>query len=255
MVPTEEPSGNYDARIDDAPRRVEVIGDATLYLADCRDVLPTLGPVDAVIVDPPYGVGFKGQTENDGRRSRGGYASFDDDDPEYIVERVMEAVSLAKRGIVTPGTRLMDRYKGFTDWGVFFIPGGVGMGRWGFCCAHPILYFGKRPSRPGMWPTSFYDGKAEPSTLEHPVAKPIIWMERLVKLGSMPGETVLDPFMGSGTTGVACVNLDRRFIGIEIEPKYFDIACKRIEKAYADQALFDLMPKEPVTHQPELAFT
>ena len=60
--------------------------------------------------------------------------------------------------------------------------------------------------------------------------------------------------MGSGTTGVACANLGRKFIGIELEPKYFDIACKRIEKAYADQALFDVVEK-PKEQQPELAFT
>jgi DNA modification methylase len=64
-------------------------------------------------------------------------------------------------------------------------------------------------------------------------------------LGFVPGaETILDPFMGSGTTGVACANLGRKFIGIEIEPKYFDIACKRIERAYAQPRLFkDEVPK------------
>ena len=58
-----------------------------------------------------------------------------------------------------------------------------------------------------------------------------------------PGETVLDPFMGSGTTGVACAKLGRKFIGIEIEPKYFDIACKRIEEAYSQGDFFIERPK------------
>ena len=75
----------------------------------------------------------------------------------------------------------------------------------------------------------------------HPTQKPVTLMAWCLKF--FPNsKTILDPFMGSGTTGVACVNLGRKFIGIELEPKYFDIACKRIEKAYADQAIFDLMP-------------
>ena len=60
-----------------------------------------------------------------------------------------------------------------------------------------------------------------------------------------PGATVLDPFMGSGTTGVACAKLGRRFIGIEIEPRYFDIACARIDRAYAQPDLFIERPPEP----------
>jgi site-specific DNA-methyltransferase (adenine-specific) len=63
-------------------------------------------------------------------------------------------------------------------------------------------------------------------------------MEWLVNRASRSGETILDPFMGSGTTGVACANLGRKFIGIEIEPKYFDIACERIRAAQAQQRLF-----------------
>ncbi len=65
-------------------------------------------------------------------------------------------------------------------------------------------------------------------------------------LSFVDGETILDPFMGSGTTGVACVQLGRKFIGIEIEPKYFDIAVKRIEKAFEDQALFEPLKEQPV---------
>jgi DNA modification methylase len=72
----------------------------------------------------------------------------------------------------------------------------------------------------------------------HPTEKPLDLM--LALLGKCPG-TILDPFMGSGTTGVACVNLGRKFIGIELEPMYFDIACKRIEKAISDQRLLDMM--------------
>jgi site-specific DNA-methyltransferase (adenine-specific) len=218
--------------------REEIIGDCRLILGDCLEIVPTLGKVDAVITDPPYGVSFKGKTENDGRKSTGAYASFADDDPSYIIERAAAALAIADRGAITPGTRIMQQYPEWQDTGVFFVPGGVGMGRWGFCCSHPIIYYGSRPKRPGMWPTSFYDAKPMPSDTGHPTAKPIEWMKRLVALASVPAETILDPFMGSGTTGVACVNLGRKFIGIEIEPRYFDIACRRIEEAYRQPRLF-----------------
>lgn len=224
-------------------RRVEQIGDCTLYLGDCLEILPTLGNVDAVVTDPPYGVGFAGKIENDGRKNRGGYASFSDDDPAYILERIRAAITASARAAITPGVRMMPLYPEWQDMGVFFVPGGVGLGRWGFCCSHPVLYYGSRPKRPGAWPTSFYDGKPMPSDYGHPTAKPIEWMERLVNLASLPDETILDPFMGSGTTGVACVKLGRKFIGVEIEERYFQIACKRIEEAYRQADLFIERPK------------
>lgn len=72
----------------------------------------------------------------------------------------------------------------------------------------------------------------------HPCPKPIRFMQRLLARVTLEGEIVCDPFVGSGTTGVACANLGRKFIGIEIEPKYFDIACRRIEEAYRQPRLF-----------------
>ena len=80
----------------------------------------------------------------------------------------------------------------------------------------------------------------------HPTQKPIALMRHIVKVSSRQGSTVLDPFMGSGTTGVACARLGRKFIGIEIEPKYFDIACKRIEDAYRQGDMFIEPPPKPV---------
>jgi DNA modification methylase len=77
----------------------------------------------------------------------------------------------------------------------------------------------------------------------HPVPKPVGWMTWLVSLASKRGETVLDPFMGSGTTGVAAIQLGRKFIGIERNPSYFDIAVRRIEQAYSQRPLFDAAPQ------------
>lgn len=73
---------------------------------------------------------------------------------------------------------------------------------------------------------------------EHPVAYPVALPSRCISAATSDGQTVLDPFMGSGTTGVACAHLGRKFVGIEIDPKYFDIACDRIAAAYAQGRLF-----------------
>lgn len=73
---------------------------------------------------------------------------------------------------------------------------------------------------------------------DHPTPKPVALMERMVACSTDPGQRVLDPFMGSGSTGVACANLGRRFVGIEIDGRYFDLACERIEAAYAQRRLF-----------------
>jgi site-specific DNA-methyltransferase (adenine-specific) len=125
--------------------------------------------------------------------------------------------------------------------GVWFNPAGTSIGRWGFMLASPILYYGKNPRNvkksgaSSVWGTN--DRDKELKAL-HPCPKPLKFITLAVNKVSLEGETILDPFMGSGTTGVACVNLQRRFIGIEIEEKYFDVSCKRIEIAVA-QGQFD----------------
>ena len=226
----------------------QVIGDATLYLGDCLEILHTLGKVDAVVTDPPYGVGLKGKrTKRKTSINNTGYTELTIDD-ESIFERVIKPaifeISTWEIAIITPGTRLMWKYPEPADIGCAYFPAGAGLGRWGFCGFHPILYYGKCPylSRGmGHRPSSLeISGSAEKKSDErHPVAKPIRWMEFLVtKASAIPETLILDPFMGSGTTGVACANLGRKFIGIEIERKYFDIACERIENAQSQQRLF-----------------
>lgn len=121
------------------------------------------------------------------------------------------------------------------DVGVAFNRAGTGRGPWGFNCNNPILYYGKCPymaTGNGGRPNSFEQSPADfAEKCDHPCPKPIGMMDWLVNRGSRDGHTVADPFMGSGTTGVACVRLGRRFIGIEKEPKYFDIAKRRIQEA------------------------
>jgi len=226
--------------------RTEQIGDAKLYLGDCLEILPTLGKVDAVVTDPPYGVNFQGKNTKHTARKGDGYISGDSDIGPHAVR---DALALAERGVVFPGTRLMWDYPKPYEMGSVYCPSGAGCGRWGFAVTHPILYYGKGLPHTRRGPSGF----SSFATVEdngHPCPKPIEWMRWCVQKCSCTGHTILDPFMGSGTTGVACANLGRKFIGIEIEPKYFDIACKRIEDAYKQPRLFEDEPVPVV--QPDL---
>ena len=90
----------------------------------------------------------------------------------------------------------------------------------------------------GGKPGNFHHNKNTPGGGQHPTQKPLPLMQELVSLFTNPGQTILDPFMGSGTTGVACARMGRKFIGIELDLKYFDVACERIEKAYAQGDMF-----------------
>lgn len=235
--------------------RTETIGNTvTLYLGDCREIVPTLLNVDAVVTDPPYGVGFTGklavQRGGGQKKNAGGYASFEDT-PEnirdHVVPTLRHALAIAKRGAVTPGTRNLFLYPPSDDIGCFFSAAGTGVGRWGFTCSQPILFYGKDPYlEAGKGSRANSLGQTYPNDANgvgHPCAKPIPQMMWLVGRATAETDTVLDPFMGSGTTGVAAVRLGRKFIGIEIEPKYFDIACKRIEQATRQQDLFIEMPR------------
>jgi DNA modification methylase len=233
--------------------REEIIGDARLILGDCREWLlsvPSCLRFQAMITDPPYGVGFSGKTakRSGGGQTKGlvGYASFHDT-AENVANIVVPAIRLGlqrvKRAAITPGSRNLFLYPPADDIGCFFSAAGTGMGRWGFTCSQPILYYGPDPfledglgSRANSLGQTYVSDANESG---HPCAKPIKQMEWLTWRVSRADETIIDPFMGSGTTGVACLNLGRKFIGIEIEPKYFDIACRRIEEAYKQPRLFD----------------
>ena len=216
--------------------RVETIGDAVLYCGDCREILPTLGPVDAVVTDPPYGVNFAGSATRHSLRSGQGYASYEDTPDnvrDVIVPVIEECIKIAKAVVVTPGIPNARSYPQPHGEGVIWYPSGANRGPWGFVTHQPIYYYGKCPRLAhgqGSHPTGFQSTEAAEEN-GHPCPKPILQMTWLVNRGSQYGDTVLDPFMGSGTTGVACARLGRKFIGIEIEEKYFSIACRRIEQA------------------------
>ena len=209
------------------------IGQATLYHGDCREVLPTLERVDAVVTDPPYGVDFKGKTTKH-NAGRGGYIGGDSDiGPEIVTT----ALALADRGVVFPGVRLMFKYPAPYEVGCVYCPSGAGRGRWGFTVVNLMLFYGKGLPHTRQGPSGFESFELAGED-RHPCPKPVGWMNWAVNKCTLAGQSVLDPFMGSGTTGVACMNLGRQFIGIEIERQYFDIACERIQAAQSQTRLF-----------------
>ena len=208
--------------------RIERIGNATLYLGDCREILPTLGKVDAVVTDPPYGVGFV-------------YASHDDTPigyPEWCAEWFAQLLAVCDGPIaISCGMANLADWPKPTWVLCWHKPAAMGRCAVGFNNWEPILLYGKPKGEQGadviraqILPDSSLDG--------HPCPKPIGWAVGTINRVASKCDSILDPFMGSGTTGVACANLGRAFIGIEIEPKYFDIACERIRAAYAQQRLF-----------------
>lgn len=222
-------------------------GTVTLYCGDCLEILPTLeaGSVDAVVTDPPYGVDYKGKTTKHTRHNGGAYESGDSDTvgPEFVRR-------WGGRAVVYPGTRIAFEYPPPAEIGFVFCPSGAGLGRWGFITGHPILYYGTDPylkSGMGHRPNGF-TSFATQSPNGHPCPKPIEWMTfAVLKASCCHDDAILDPFMGSGTTGVACVRLGRRFIGIELEPKYYAIAKRRIQDEL-DRVKF-LEPKQRETQR------
>lgn len=221
--------------------REERIGNQRLILGDCLQVMPGLGRFDAVVTDPPYGVGLKHKvTKHNTIAASRTY----EDEPEHVLPLVLEAVRLAREiadcVVVTPGNRLLQSYPRAKSIGTIFSANGAGCDSWGFSGNNPILYYGSCPYlRRGLGsrPNSLYS--AHPGLhvtgedkWDHPCPKPIAWMQWLVIRASPAAEeTILDPFMGSGTTLVACQRLGRHGTGIELDPEYFDIACRRVDEA------------------------
>ena len=236
--------------------RDERIGNQRLILGDCLEVMPTLGRVDAVVTDPPYGVNLTAKVTKHNRIEASKVYSDDETEIRELVINAFESWCAYNtlRAVVTPGTRLLQDWPKARSIGTIFSANGAGRDSWGFGCNHPILYYGNCPylaTGKGSRPNSFYS--AHPgmhvtgeNKIDHPCPKPIEWMLWLVARASLPGETILDPFMGSGTTLVACQKLGRHGIGIEIDPDYFEIACKRVEDAARQPDLFIEPTPKPI---------
>lgn len=246
--------------------REERIGDCQLFLGDCLEILPTLGRVDAVVTDPPY-VGLKGGVVH---RRYGGVA------PKKAISVAVGnewGASLDWVPVCEPLARkviaVFCSHSFVAELRSAFSLAPVSLAVWHKRNAPPAINNVPRQTTEFIWlfkagPNARWrsisdtlfsvlsanagcvttgerivreDGRAA-----HPTQKPVAIMEPFVSLVD-EGEVVLDPFMGSGTTGVACARLGRRFIGIERDETYFDIACARIRKAYAQPDLFIEQPK------------
>jgi site-specific DNA-methyltransferase (adenine-specific) len=224
--------------------RVETIGAATLYLGDCWQ-LPW-PEADVCITDPPYAerTHAGARTGAIGEKQLIGFASID---TETFLSTCARLVNLCQRWVVLScdwrhAAALEDSAIAYAliRLGVWIKPNGApqftgdrpgtgweaiamlhreGKKRWNGGGHHAVYTFNKE------------DG-------EHPTTKPLPLVEKLVKQFSDPGELIFDPFMGSGTTGVAAVKMGRRFVGIEVDPKYFDLACERIDNAQRQEQLF-----------------
>ena len=210
----------------------------TLYCGDCREILPTIGKVDSLITDPPYEIAASGGGIG-GRRKymtdiRGHIdAGFDDS----LLDRFQNwLVFCGKPQIV----KLIARAeKSGLRWQIL---------TWNKTNPTPLSNANYLPDteyvihafRRHDWESKsrFVVGAVEKNAFDHPTVKPQYVMVRMVKSASFAGDTVLDPFCGTGSTGVAAVKTRRKFIGVEIEPKYFDIACKRIGEALKQPDMF-----------------
>jgi site-specific DNA-methyltransferase (adenine-specific)/modification methylase len=209
----------------------EIIGDATLYLGDCAEILPTLDKVDAVVTDPPYGIG-----ESAGKnKSRGNLAlakdyGNDDWDISPISDDLMKSVVGAGRNAIVFG----GNYYAMPPSKCWLIWDKENTGDFADAeLAWTNLNKAVRLKR-YMW-NGMLRANKEPRG-DHPTQKPIGIMEWCISHLPEETQTILDPFMGSGTTGVACMNLQRKFIGIEKNPEYYDIAQARIKDAWVKSA-------------------
>tara|TARA_R110001632_G_scaffold30660_1_gene80600 strand:- start:15 stop:701 length:687 start_codon:yes stop_codon:yes gene_type:complete len=222
--------------------RKEVIGDCTLYLGDCLEVMPALGKVEppegrAIITDPPYGIGYDGQ--KGGKRGRSfskkyDFKGWDNSAPDVSTLTEYPAIIWGGNYFGLPASSRWlswDKMQSFS--GAEFELAWTNIGG-----PHRVF----RMSRIEAY------GNIDK---QHPTQKPVALMQWC--LGFLPNaETILDPFMGSGTTLVACSKLGRKGIGIELDPDYFEIACKRVQAAYDQPDLFVAPPTPPTQEGFEL---
>jgi len=214
-------------------KRKEIIGDCTLYLGDCMEVMPLLDRVDAVVTDPPYGIkegNKKGQTRGVLASPRN-YRGADNWDDKIMQKEIDFCRSISNNQIIFGGNYydlpptscflVWDKMNGSND----------------FADCELAWTNMKKAVRRIQWLWNGMIRKGD-DVREHPTQKPIGVMKWCITHLPDDANLILDPFMGSGTTGVACAEMGREFIGIEIDEEYFDISCKRIEEAYRQGDLF-----------------
>lgn len=236
----------------------------TLYLGDCREILPTLGKVDAVVTDPPYSSGARTDSE---RQVRGAMLRSMEDADWFSHDAMttwgfnwfIRSVFADLRQLMPPGGHLYC----FIDWRN--TPNIYGMlEACGFRVNHCLVWAKPHFGMGSCWrnqhenivfasngmPAEILDhGKGSvltfsavsPAARLHPTEKPVDLLLDIID--AIPGDVVFDPFMGSGSTGIAAIRAGRKFVGCEINPGHFDIACRRISEALKQPDLFIEKPK------------
>ena len=250
--------------------RVETIGDCTLYLGDSLEILPTLA-VDHVIGDPPYEdelhAGAKEQRiiRADGRKMHGdlGFSGVNASRSHIAVAAVAASSGWVILFTLAEGVRAwrdeLQAAGAKWDTTCFWIKpdasprfNGQGPARGAECFVTCWAGTGYRKwnggGKRGVYTHCVNTGRQG----EHPTEKPVPLMMEIVQDFTQPGQLICDPFMGSGTTGVACVALGRRFVGIEQNERWFDLSRRRIEEAYRQPRLFAEPEPKPV--QESLSF-
>lgn len=204
-----------------------------IYKGDCRELIKQLPDksIDVCLTDFPYGVGYE-------------YKSWSDtqENLQQLVNDIMpELLRVSKRVVLTCGQTQMWMYPKPTWVLNWYIPAGANQNTWGFTTWHPILVYGKCPYRENNMGARG-DTIKHTETSEkngHPCPKPItLWRKVLDRVSVKETDIVLDPFMGSGTTAIACLEARRKFIGFELEQEYIDIAQGRIDLFNSQPSLF-----------------
>lgn len=257
-------------------KRKEVIGDCTLYLGDCLEVMPMLGKVDHLITDPPYEKEAHSKVRRTAKSVKSGgchdvldFAQITEELRDYVPMWAnknclgwasffcqVEAVSMWRDSI----EKCSGKYKRACVWvkpdsspqfnGEMpaqgyecFVLQWCGEGRSAWNSGGKRGVYTHLTNQSDRTKIKDINGQLINA---HPTEKPLTLMNEMLNDFTNKDQTILDPFMGSGTTGVACVKLGRKFIGIELEEKYFDIACRRIQKAYDQPDIFIEAEKKKV---------
>lgn len=232
--------------------REVTIGDCRLIQGDCLEVMGTLGKVDAVVTDPPYGIGEDGSKAV----TRCGPASFGAAyvrdygakgwDDSTLDAEVSAAIAIAKHSIIFGGN-----YYSLPPTSCWLVWDKKNQGTDFADCELAWTNLKKAVRKIDfLWSGGIRRERHIPR--QHPTQKPIGVMEWCI--GHLPSnaQTILDPFMGSGTTLVACAKMGRKGIGIELDPDYFDIAVERVRKAYEQPDFFIEQSKQPEPQQEDM---
>jgi site-specific DNA-methyltransferase (adenine-specific) len=217
-----------------------------LHHGDCLEIMRGIDRVDAVITDPPYGINYQSAWRIEQER-------FDviDGDGSVPLEWIKSSSGLIENGCMFMFSRWdvaeefrteIDKFLKLQSQ-VIWDRGNHGLGdlKRQYAPMHDTCWFATAGEYnfPSKRPKSIYRSmRLSGGNLVHPTQKPVELMMKILIDTTKEGDTILDPFMGSGTTGVACAQLGRKFIGIEIDKDYFEIAKKRIELAYSQTVMF-----------------